>query len=108
MNKTSAFKKALDKVLKENDERITKLAEEFRSEVLIPLCKKHQLRFTSGMGMYFFTTKKVTYIERDEDFENHPHLKDELKPIFDLLDEEISHGQHFGYCVSDISSKDIK
>ena len=85
------------------DRSVSDLAKKYRKEVIKPLCQKHGLEFTSGMGTFFFSKGKVNV-------GSSPHGEDEwqlyidcnLKPILDTLDLEVSHNQVFGYYVSDV------
>ena len=82
---------------------VSDLAKKFRKEVIKPLCQKHGLSFTSGMGTFFFSKGEVNV-------GSSPHGEDEwqlytdcnLKPVLDVLDLEVSHNQVFGYYVADV------
>jgi len=82
------------------DNRVSELGERVRVEVIIPLCQKHNLTFTSGMGRFFFTTTS------DTDFEYSWELKGKWKnlltPVLDLLNTEVSRNQYLGYYVGDV------
>lgn len=88
------------------DKEVSDLAEKIRQEVIIPACKQHKLEFISGMGTFFFTTQSGTYIY-GRDYEGE-RLEKRLKPVFDLLNKEVSQNQCLGYYVSDVKKEDLK
>ena len=87
------------------DREVSDLGEQIRQSIIIPVCKRHSLEFTSGMGRYFFTTKTNVNIN-ELDYEGTKWEKI-LKPIFDLLNKEVSHNQYLGYFVSDVTKEDL-
>jgi hypothetical protein len=86
------------------DDEMTALGEKVRAELVLPACRKHKLRFSSGNGDYFFAKGDARYGGVNAAW--HPKLsmaaQSTLKPIMDLLDQEVSHGQHLGYFVVDV------
>ena len=94
---------ALDILQKKFDEDVSALAEKLRQEVIIPVCKKHRLKFLSGMGRFFFYRGEKTYNDTHDHMSD--SLREDLKPIFDLLNTEVSHNQYLGYYVDDVGTK---
>lgn len=89
--------------LKENfDRQIQALADQVRAEVIIPLCQKHNLQFTSGMGVYFFSQGRKTFDYSDRDSSSYKRLG--LKKAFDLLNLEVSYNRTLGDYMCDYPS----
>jgi len=99
----SQFTERFEKLQEEHRKALDDLGEDVRQRVVAPACRKHGLTFTSGMGDFFFTVRENgedVYIHdcegaRDAGF-------DDLCPIFDLLNQEVSRGDHLGYYVGDV------
>lgn len=96
-------------------DELEKLAEEYRQQVLIPLCRKHKYTFISGMGTFFFVVKfdgkeetvgidNVNYyVAGDNDY----LIKKQLAPIIDTLNyEAMSRDDCLGFYVKDIKESD--
>lgn len=101
------FMKELQTAQDQFDQTISELGEEIRKQVIIPVCKRNKLEFISGMGRFFFTTNLGKDIGDASEAEG-TRLERVLKPIFDLLNEEVSHNQYLGYFVSDVRKDDLK
>ena len=89
------------------DKEITELGEKIRTEVIIPLCQKHNLIFTSGMGRFFFTD----YNGHDYDdplplatdlFMRDKDIYKAVQPVLHLLMADVSPHQVLGYYVGDV------
>lgn len=94
------FEKELKLLQEEFDRKVTKLAEEVRAELVIPACHKYKLDFISGMGRFLFFRGELQIADEDDAKRyNIPALK----PIFEVLNLEVSHGQYLGYWVSDVT-----
>ncbi len=94
----------LDNTEKEFDKSIQAAAENFRTNVMIPLCKKYNLSFTSGMGTFFFSDKNGNTFGDVVDLKKSKAKRaQELVPVLELLNHEVSHNQCFGYFVADIN-----
>lgn len=93
------------------DEAVSNLGDSIRREIIIPLCKKHNLTFISGNGDFFFTD------------ENNMDYGDYLDPIFKetsskklqniqkvlgLLSTEVTLHQCLGYFVEDVDEEDYQ
>lgn len=94
------------------DAVIDKIADEYRSEVIIPLCIKYELEFVSGMGTFFFVTKEDENINEDDAWSDgaraailQGRMGESLREIFNQLNVEISHNQCFGYRVEDVNKE---
>lgn len=93
----------IHQLMDEFDAKIAAEAAEYREKVLVPLCEKHQLRFISGMGTFFFCPKGGNKDWSAGNVEDAKLAKKRfLIPYLEVLDTEISHGQYFGFWVSDI------
>lgn len=109
------MKKAqLDYFLKElNDtqeafwQNISDLGAKIREQVIIPVCKRNKLEFTSGMGRFFFTTQNGQNYGESWELEGN-RLQTALKPVFALLNQEITHNQYLGFFVSDVRKADYE
>ena len=104
---TKKYAKKLKGLVSEFEEKVEALAEEYRQTVLIPLCKKHSLCFLSGMGtFYFYPAKDFGKFGSDWNASNFDDCVIEekmfLAPYLETLNEEVTHGQYFGYYVEDI------
>lgn len=91
------------------DTELERLAELYRQEILIPLCKKKKMRFMSGNGTFIFYNAEGTKDwQVGANYEAINLKKRYLIPILEDLNQEVSHGQYFGYYVCDVDTKDIK
>jgi hypothetical protein len=98
------YERILCKLQETFDKQVSDLAERIRTEVIVPMCQKHQLTFLSGMGRFFFSRDKENY---SDEYDTPDELKFDLVPILNLLDQEVSHNQYLGYYVSDVKKEDI-
>lgn len=89
------------------DQTVSELGEEIRKQVLIPVCKRNKLEFISGMGRFFFTTQDGKNYGESWELEGN-RLQRVLKPVFALLNKEVTHGQYLGYFVSDVRKADYE
>lgn len=83
-----------------------------RQEVIIPVCKQHKLEFVSGMGTFFFcttdfSTKGGKHIGAAWEVEG-TRLERVLKPVFEILNQEVDHVQVLGYYVDDVRKADYE
>jgi hypothetical protein len=97
----------LTQIQSEYNTQFYALAEEVRTKVIIPICRRYHLTFTSGMGYIFFTgLDGMGYGDpRDRDFP--AKLKKVLTPVFDLLNHRLSFNDCFGYYVADVRKEDL-
>lgn len=99
----AALKKSQDTFYEE----VRAIAEKIRREVIIPVCKQHNLEFVSGNGTYFFTTNNGKTVSdghvRHDDTTKYDRA---LKPVFELLGEEVIYNQQIGDYVLDVRKKD--
>lgn len=70
-------------------ENIDKLAEEVAHDVVAPVCKKHGLRFRSGMGTYSFHKKDRLFFDDLSLREAPKRLRNDLLPVIALLDTPV-------------------
>jgi hypothetical protein len=101
------YQQRLDKLVQEFDRKVSDLAEEIRTEVIVPACKKWRMDFISGNGTFFFSKGDKTYSGgyglTDSSFG--PKFEKEMVPIFELLNTEVTHNQVLGYYVGDVRFK---
>ncbi len=94
------YEKALDILQKKFEENISALADQIREDVIIPVCKKHKLIFISGMGSFFFARGDKTYTDTHDRMSD--SLREDLVPILNLLNTEVTHNQYLGFYVDDV------
>jgi DNA-binding transcriptional ArsR family regulator len=107
MAQISKFYDELQSIQDRFNQEIEELADEVRTEVILPICKRYKMTFFSGNGRFFFIDKKGGYIELAEDArgESRRAVGHALK----LLNEEVARGQYLGYFVGDVEeSKEEK
>lgn len=92
----------LRRIKRQHDEAVQDLAESIRTEVLIPLCRKHRMIFLSGNNDFFFV-KEGRNIGDDKDCHEWPDIRAALQ----LLMEEVSHNMHLGFYVENVTVKDL-
>lgn len=93
------FEKKLGKVNGACAKLVHKLADEVRRTVVVPICKKYRLAFTSGMGTYGFHDDGG-FLYRDEALDRG---MDDIVVAIDMLDEEIPLRSHsLGQYVDDV------
>lgn len=121
VNEVDAHREALDATLVRHEIELQRLADRFRLEVLVPVCRRYKLTFISGNGSFYFRKQRTrkdgsdyyepTYGVR-EDLEDTPpqgycglseRAKQALGPILDILNQELSKDYHFGYLIADVS-----
>jgi len=103
------FLRELQSAKDDFDVRVSIIADNLRTQVIIPVCKRHKLEFLSGNGRYFFTTNHGTqvsdgqFITNEEEGERYVRA---LKPVFELLDQEVTRDNPIGYYVEDVRKDD--
>ncbi len=90
----------LDSLRDDFQKKCEALGDKIRTEVVIPACKKHKLKFLQGMGTYFFSRGSKTYGADHDDMS--PALRETLVPIFNLLDTQVFNNDVLGYYVGDV------
>lgn len=106
----STVEDSLNEIHERAEAEVKKLADKYRLEVLIPVCKKANMEYMSGNGTFFFmqiTKKSYPYDIYDIDSAK-KHNKEYLIPILEDLNCSVlnSNVQVFGYYVSDVDRKD--
>jgi len=86
------------------DEAISRIADEYRREVLIPLCRRHKLEFYSGNGTFAFFTTDGRHTGDPLDAKRQ-HMS-YLIPALKVLSEEIDSVNFFGFYVGRIIASD--
>jgi hypothetical protein len=109
------FTTATKEIAQRHDDEWNALGDRVRQEIVEPACKKHRLRFTSGMGVFFFERRAATandmhYGDRQDVDNSAWYIRDKLSasaratlgPILDLLNVEVSWGHCLGHYVGDV------
>ena len=109
MTRKKKWEDRIETITQRARDELAKLGEEYREQVLIPLCRKHKLTFVSGMGSFCFWTKINGHNEWIGDHEAaKQYRKTYLIPIIDLLNYEAMYlDDHFGFYVRDINESDL-
>lgn len=96
----------IDLELERLQHRIQVLADIYRADVLIPLCRKHRLTFVSGMGRTVFYKGKMSI---GDYYDAELAKMRYLKPVFEVINKEVLSGTDvFGFYVADVTKDDIK
>lgn len=94
------LQKAVDSALEEARAKVEALADEFRTQKLLPFCKRHRLTYLAGNG--------VTTFYRSDRSVDSTDLR-ALVPIEEILNiEGIGRNDCLGFYVADITEEDIK
>lgn len=79
------------------------LAEEVREQYVVPACKKSGKHFLSGNGSFMFCGERQdrndTIMDVDDAIIDRKRY---LIPVIDILDIEVSHGDHLGFYVRNV------
>lgn len=92
----------LDAITTKAVDEIQVLADRYRSQKLVPLCKRHKLTFIAGMGHTVFYTRDGESIGDIYDAKQHGlHI---LVPVFEVLNIAVLNSKTdvFGYYIADI------
>jgi hypothetical protein len=103
------YEKLLEQVEAEHTRALGGLAAKLRTEVILPLCKKHGLNFLSGNNNYAFYTTHTRWVRGGEPIhiirgvEDTPvrHRK-EFKRAFHLLSLNVSEDWYLGFFVENV------
>lgn len=121
------WKARLEQVEREVWAAVDGIAAELREQVVLPLCRKHRLTFSSGNGTWWFTridakrkaeqrrgTVEVNLRHYSESCHWSFHEQDEalkhgldLGDVWDLLAMEPIHACPLGYRVEEVSEADL-
>lgn len=108
---TSDLKEELAVILARHEKELEDFGEKVAREVVKPMCRKYRLVFSTGMGTFFFKKAKassdfVTWGD-SKDLDLTPGLSEKaktaLRPVLDLLNEEIHHGHYVGFLFDDVA-----
>jgi len=106
----SIVKAKIERIVEAARDSIVDLAKEYRTDVLLPLCRKHKLTYLAGNGTYFFFVKgdSEKSISNIDDAKVFGYGKI-LGEVFEDLDAEgLDGNDRFGYYIVDITRKDIR
>ncbi len=82
-----------------------KLADDIRTQYVLPACRKHRLEFISGMGLWTFNRPDAQIYQRV--IESEDAGKYGLKRVFDILSTPtLWDSQNIGDWVSDVRESD--
>jgi len=96
------IKKNLQKVEREFQAKVEALAEQARTALVVPACKKYGVTFHSGMGTFFFERKDDGHTMGSEDEARAAGLFG-LAPIFRTLDLDVGRDDLLGHYVRDVT-----
>ena len=103
------LKKEIEERLKAINETyenaLNELGDKVRKEVVIPVCKKHRLRYISGNGYIMFQQDKENGVafSSQEELKRDTKCKFDLSEVFALLNIEVSYNQYLGYFVASVN-----
>ena len=85
-----------------------KIADNIRTELIIPFCKKYNLEFINGLDFAFYDGKRLYY--QFETIMMPEYMREECDQIFDVLDldSEDIHNQALGLLVKNVTKEDYK
>lgn len=109
------IREAIEVILDAARIKIERLAYLYREKVLLPFCRKYQIVFASGNGVYAFFSKSGLLLEFEywceldsDDFENWEEVFEKGNKIAEVLAlGTLSDGCHFSQYVEDVTKKDI-
>lgn len=114
----NTYQRQLGTLQKDFDQKVMALAHQVRTDLIVPLCKKHGLEFLSGNGMFCFTKGERDafgianmHISESSEYSNGEdnvlYRKYKIARIFEILNLEVHGNQVLGYYVSDVRTKDL-
>lgn len=87
------------------DKDLQALGAEIRKTIVEPLCKKHNLRFLSGNGEFFFIDEEDNSYRYAFDLNNAPKkIQKPIKAVMDLLNMTIAYNDYLGYYVENVEN----
>lgn len=95
------YERRFQKIEDQMEADVEALAQKYRKEVLIPLCREHQLEFRSGMGTHTFFTLAGDCLH---DW----HKTSWGSEVFGVLQLQPRRGDDFGNTISDVTEDDWK
>jgi hypothetical protein len=99
--RVNSYQERIEEIIDATRDRLTALASEYRSRVMVPLCRKHKLTYIAGMGRTVFYNRKGVSVGSMEEAPAY------LVSVFDVLDSSaIGANDCFGFYVADITEHD--
>lgn len=98
------------KIQLELDEKVQRLADDYREKVMLPICRKLKTTYLAGMGktVFYVNDNPNLSMECVDDVILFPVKKYKgLMAVFDILNIPVRDGNVFGYYVADITRADI-
>jgi hypothetical protein len=101
------FEKAIESATSEWASKIANLGEKFRTETLLPFCKKHKLEYYSGNNDFWFTRESEPNRRLDAIDDSIFWNRINLSSVVSVLDlGTIDPHSHFGFSVASIFKQD--
>jgi hypothetical protein len=86
------------------NEETQKIADNIRTELIIPFCEKYNLEFINGLDFSFYDGKRLYY--QFETIMMPEYMREECDQIFDVLDSEDIYNQALGCLVKNVTKED--
>lgn len=91
------IEKRIEKATKAFEEQLSKIAEEVREQLVIPICRKRGLIFLSGNADFFFCDEHVHYADS-----LNSEAPADVRRALKVLETEITHANYLGFYVESV------
>lgn len=95
----NAVQREIDRIDDQLNAMIEKLADDVRTSVVLPICRKHRLTFIAGMGTYAF------YNAAGDNFGS-TYAPKYLHRVFAIMDQLLPTGLALGAYINDVQESD--
>lgn len=102
----TAYNNAADALYRIFDAQMQELGVRIRTQLVLPLCKKHKLEYLAGMGTCCFYSTGKRKLSMSNAFNARLEGFPDIAAAFDTLDYEIHHNNLVGFYVPDVRRKD--
>jgi hypothetical protein len=94
----------LDGIAQRFDRDVIAFGAKVRTELVVPACRTHGLRFISGNGDFYFTKRRARCGGVNEPWYARlsKAARSTVEPILELLNKEVSHGVYLGHFVEGV------
>jgi len=99
------YDKELESIQADFRAKVEALADKVRTDLMIPVCRRHQLEFYSGNGTFFFDWEELQLSSLHTGLdtpEGRAIKRFRLQSILEVLDLEVSHNNHLGFYCRDV------
>jgi hypothetical protein len=96
MTRQKKYEKEIEKAQALFQRNIEVIAEEIRNEIVIPICIRHNINFSSGMGIFNFWNPKKEHWNFDIKY----GAKD-IRKALEILNIDIDRSNQLGHYISD-------